>query len=78
MITWSTDFPATSDVTNVDTAHTCDPWYRACVHAQEKHILCNGSQLMNPDISSAIFTLSLSILIMNSQYEEGAKYIRVL
>ena len=74
MITWSRDFPATSDV---DTAHTCDPWYWACVHAQEKHILCNGSQLMNPDISSAIFTLSLSILILNSQCVEGARYVRV-
>ena len=27
----------------------------------------NGSQLKNPDISGAIFTLSLSILILNSQ-----------
>ena len=38
----------------------------------------NGSQLMNPDISGAIFKLSLSILILNSQCVEGAKYVRVL
>ena len=38
----------------------------------------NGSQLMNPDISSAIFTLSLSILILKSLCLEGAKYVRVI
>ena len=38
----------------------------------------NGSQLKNPDTSSAIFTLSFSILILNSQCVEGAKYVRVL
>ena len=38
----------------------------------------NGrAQLMNPDISSAIFTLSLSILILNSQCVEDARYVRV-
>ena len=34
-------------------------------------ILNNESQLKNSDISGAIFTLSLSILILNSQCEEG-------
>ena len=38
----------------------------------------NGSQLKNSDISSAIFTLSLSILILNCQCEEGARDVRVL
>ena len=38
----------------------------------------NGSQLNNPDISGAIFTLSLSILILNSQCLEGARDVRVL
>ena len=38
----------------------------------------NGSQLKNPDTSGAILTLSLSILILNSQSVEGAKYVRVL
>jgi len=38
----------------------------------------NGSQLMNPDISGAIITLSSSLLILNSQCVEGAKYVRVL
>ena len=33
----------------------------------------NGSQLSNPDISGAIFTLSLSIPILNSQRVEGAR-----
>ena len=32
----------------------------------------NGSQLKNPDISGAIFTLSLSILILISPGVEGA------
>ena len=38
----------------------------------------NGSQLKNPDISGAIFTLSLSILMLNSQCVERAKDVRVL
>ena len=38
----------------------------------------NGSQLKNPDISGAIFTPSLSILILSSQCVEGAKYVRLL
>ena len=38
----------------------------------------NGSQLMNPDISGVIFTLSLSILILNSQCVEGARDVKVL
>ena len=38
----------------------------------------NGSQIKNPDISGAIFTLSLSILILNSQCVEGARDVRVL
>ena len=33
----------------------------------------NGSQLKNPDISGAIFTLRLSIRILSSQCVEGAK-----
>ena len=32
----------------------------------------NGSQLKNPDISGAIFTLNLNLLILNSQGVEGA------
>ena len=38
----------------------------------------NGSQLKNPDISGAIFTLSLSIRILNSQCVVGARDIKVL
>ena len=38
---------------------------------------CNRSQLMNHDISGAILTLSVRILILNSQCVEGAKYVRV-
>ena len=37
----------------------------------------NRGQLKNPDISGAIFTLSLIILTVNSQSVEGAKYVRV-
>ena len=37
--------------------------------------ISNESQLKNPDISGAIFTLSLSIL--NSQCVEGAKYVGI-
>ena len=33
--------------------------------------------MKNPDISGAIFTLSLSIRILNSQCVEGARYVRV-
>ena len=49
------------------------------MHCQECifHTLNNGSQLKNLDISGVIFTLSLSILIQNSQFVEGAKYVRV-
>ena len=39
---------------------------------------CNGSQLKNPDISCAIFELSLSKWILNSQCVEGARDVRVL
>ena len=38
----------------------------------------NGCQLKNPDISGAIFTLSLSIRILNSQCIEGARDVRIL
>ena len=38
----------------------------------------NGNQLKNPDIAGAIFTLSLSIRILNSQCVEGARDVRVL
>ena len=38
----------------------------------------NGSQLKNPEISGTIFTLNLSILILNSQCVEGARDVRVL
>ena len=37
----------------------------------------NGSQLKNPDISGAIFTLSLSIRILNSQCVKGARDVKV-
>ena len=51
-----------------------------CRGAGEEQIRnCNGSQLKNPDISGAIFTLSLSIQILNSQCIEGARdRVRVL
>ena len=50
------------------------------MHCQECifHTLSNGSQLKNLDISGTIFTLSLSILILNSQFVDDAKYVRVL
>ena len=38
----------------------------------------NGSQLKNLDISGAIFTLSFSIRILNSQCVKGARDVRVL
>ena len=38
----------------------------------------NESQLKNPEISGAIFTLSLSKRILNSQCVEGARDVRVL
>ena len=44
----------------------------------DRLISTNGSQSKNPDISDAIFTLSLSILILNSQCVEGARDVRVL
>ena len=42
-----------------------------------KITICNGSQLKDPDISGAIFTLSLSIQILNSQCVEGARDVMV-
>ena len=39
---------------------------------------CNGSQLKNLDISGAIFTLSLSIIILNSQCVVGVIDVRFL
>ena len=41
-----------------------------------KELNINGSQLENPDISGAIFTLTSSIL--NSQCVEGARDVREL
>ena len=41
-------------------------------------IIFNGSQLKNSDISGAIFTLNLSILILNSQCVEDARDVRAL
>ena len=38
----------------------------------------NGSQFKNTDISGAIFTLSLSILILNSRCVDGARDVKVL
>ena len=38
----------------------------------------NGSHLKNSDISGTIFTLSVSILILNSECIEGARDVRVL
>ena len=38
----------------------------------------NGSQLKNRDISGAIFTLSLSILILNFHCVEGARDVRLI
>ena len=57
--------------------------YRCCQHVGEKWpkplpTSYNGSQLKNPDISGALFTLSLSILILNSQCVEGARDVKVL
>ena len=45
----------------------------------QKVLNCNNeSQLKKPDISDAIFTLSLSIRIPNSQCVEGARDVMVL
>ena len=41
-------------------------------------IIGNGSQLKNPDISGAIFTLSLRKVKLNSQFVEGARDVRVI
>ena len=41
-------------------------------------LIYNGSVLKNPEISGAIFTLNLSILILNSQCVKGARDFRVL
>ena len=38
----------------------------------------NGSQLKNPDISGAIFTLNSSIRILNSQCVEGVRDVGIL
>ena len=38
----------------------------------------NEGQLKNPDISGAIFSLNLSILILNAQCVEGARDVMVL
>ena len=38
----------------------------------------NGNQLKNPSMSGVIFTLSLRILIVHSQCEEGAREAGVL
>ena len=53
--------------------HRC--WWRTLVTTGADD---NGSQLKNLDISGTIFTLSLSILILNSQCVEGARDVRVL
>ena len=37
----------------------------------------NPSAQINVEIFGALFTLSLSILILNSQLKEGAKYVNV-
>ena len=39
-------------------------------------IIGNESQLNNPDISGAIFTLSLIIVKRNTQFLEGARDVR--
>ena len=50
-----------------------------CRGAGEQQIRnCNGSQLKNPDISGAIFTLSLSKRVLNSQCVEGTRGVRVI
>ena len=46
--------------------------------SHERYASRNGSQLKNHDISGAIFTLSLSIRILNSQCVEGGRDVRVL
>ena len=52
--------------------------FRVIKRTRYLHIPSNGSKLKNPDISAAIFTLSLSLRILNSQCEEGAIDVRVL
>ena len=37
--------------------------------------MCNVSKKNQDDTSRTLFTLSLSILILNSQCKEGAKYV---
>ena len=67
-------------VTNVINVNTIEfaPIGESTGAIPQVNLLNNGNQLMNSDIFGAIFTLSLSILILNSQYVEGARYERVL
>ena len=57
-------------------------WWRSLIGTILKKLgipfKCNGSQLKNPYISGAIFTLNLSKLILNSKCVEGARDVRVL
>ena len=48
------------------------------IHIPFVILFFNGSQFNYLDISGAILTLSLSILILNSQCVEGARDVRVL
>ena len=38
----------------------------------------NGSQLKNPDISSALYTLRIQHLYTQTQCEDGARDVRIL
>ena len=42
------------------------------------NIAVNGSSCMKIDINGALFTLSLSASMMNSQHKEGARDVNVL
>ena len=59
----------TKKVLTSDSDHAVNPSFKYSV---------NGSQLKKSDISGAIFTLNLSILMLNSQCAEGARDVRVL
>ena len=53
-------------------------WFSEKIETSSGKVSYNGSQLKNPEISGAIFTLSLSIQILNSQCVDGARDVTVL
>ena len=51
-------------------------------HIKEYHkgrnlLICNGSQLMNPDISGALYTLRIQHKYTHTQCKDGAREVRV-